>query len=369
MSAARIPFDGGSLVAADDQRLLVLNRAASEIWDALDAGWSPRELARTLSSRQDLDIEQLDREIGAIASARDGHRAEAPVLAGAEETLAAGDPTWSARWRCRIRGLNIGFYVEEARRARALRPLLAHLECGDGPESLRIEVRNLGGARSLVCVDGRPRAEIHGEVGLRDTVHAAIIGHLWPGRAVSPLIHGGAVALRGKGICLPAFAGSGKTTLIAWLAGRGFRYLADDMCPVDRSGQIIPWPVPLNVKEGSWAALSPLYPDLAQGQQLTTSKGRSTLIVPASEVWQADPISLRLLIFPRFEPGSGTGVEALSPFMALERLVEAGMWLGHPLTDQNVRAFLAWLETVPAYALTYGRLEEAEAALRGLLGD
>ncbi len=369
MSAARIPFDGGSLVAADDQRLLILNRAASEIWEALDAGWSPRELARTLSSSQGLDIEQLDREIGAIASVRDGHRTEAPLVAGAEDGLVAGDPTWSTRWRCRIRGRTIGFYVEEARRARALRPLLAHLECGDGPESLRIEVRKLGGGRSLVSVDGRPRAEIQGEVGLRDTVHAAIIAHLWPERALLTLIHGGAVALGGTGICLPAFAGSGKTTLIAWLGGRGFRYLADDMCPVDRSGHIIPWPVPLNVKEGSWMALSPLHPDLAKGRRLTTSKGRSTLVVPAGEVWQAEPISSSLLVFPRFEAGSGTGIEPLSPFMALERLVEAGMWLGHPLTDEKVRAFLAWLEAVPAYALTYGRLEEAEDAIRGLLDD
>lgn len=363
MSAVTIPFDGGVVRVVDDERLAVLDRAADEIWLALDDGWAPRDLAETLASKQKLDVELVHREISSIAEAR----ARPPTAGPLRSTTPA--PLAETRWRCRIRGRTIGFAVDDPARARSLRSLLQHLETPGADPQLGIEVRDLGGGRSLVAVDGRPRAEIEGEIGLRDTVHAAIAEFLWPERPIMALVHGGAVALDGRVLCLPAFAGSGKTTLIAYLATRGFRYLADDMTIVDQLGCVLPWPMPLNIKEGSWSALRASYPQLAAGPHLHTTKGRSTLALISEEAWNVSPARLNMLLFPRFTPGASVRVEPLRPFEALQHLAEAGIWLGHPLTGERVSAFLKHLEQVPAYALTYDRLEDAEAAIRAALHE
>jgi hypothetical protein len=36
------------------------------------------------------------------------------------------------------------------------------------------------------------------------------------------------------------------------------------------------------------------------------------------------------------------------------KLREAGVWLGHPLTEEHVTRLARWLERTPAYTLEYG---------------
>jgi hypothetical protein len=65
------------------------------------------------------------------------------------------------------------------------------------------------------------------------------------------------------------------------------------------------------------------------------------------------------LVFPRYTRGSRDVVQRIRPSDALVKLREAGVWLGHPLTEERVTRLARWLERTPAYTLEYGGLTAA----------
>jgi hypothetical protein len=60
-------------------------------------------------------------------------------------------------------------------------------------------------------------------------------------------------------------------------------------------------------------------------------------------------------------------VERITPLLALQRLIEDRIWLGNPIAESAVKAFLEKLETTPAYVLQYNNLQEAEKSIRRLI--
>ena len=364
-----IPFDSGMLLVANDERLLLYNESAARIWSGLEAGADPEEMAEILSRTNGADAEAVRRDIASlIAEWRSEKVLPGAVSAPSPKERKPLPPRSRSpeRWVCGIRGRKIGFAVDDAGSARMVRLLLDPLVTGSTDAEAWIEVRDCGGGESAVLTDGIERARVRNGIGLRDTVHAALFDLAWPDRPISALIHGGAVAREGKGLCFAGSAGSGKTTLIAHLAKTGWDYLGDDMAPVDGGGELLPWPTPLSVKAGSWPALEALHPGLEWGRPFEAAKGPARLLMPADGAWDSEPVPIRAFVFPRFDREAEAALVAVAPIEALSRLFEAGLWLGHPLTEERVRAFLAWFGKIPAYALTYSCLEEAETLAAGL---
>jgi HprK-related kinase A len=89
------------------------------------------------------------------------------------------------------------------------------------------------------------------------------------------MLHAAVLERRGKALILPAVPGSGKSTLCAALAQRGWRFLSDEFCmirPLD--GQILPIPRPTPLKNKSIAVIKnfapqvfigPLFPNTRKG--------------------------------------------------------------------------------------------------------
>ena len=363
LSDRTIDFDDGMLLVADAERLLLLNESACRIWNGLAAGLTPDEIAAALAAANGAGAAAIRADVELVAAQADALLDETAAADGASDPPLTRAPSWAAEWMCRVGGRRFSLAVENPVHVRQLKLLLGHLEVADGVAEMRLEVRDAGGGRSVIVQDGRERARISGLAGLRGTIHAAMIERIWPDRPYCALIHGGAVALGETGLCFPAFAGSGKTTLIAHLIGRGFDYLSDDLTPVDGSGTMLPWPMPLSVKEGSWRAIEPLHPGLADQPSFDTIKGKARLLMAPADAVRDRPTRLGALVFPQYREGAETELVALRPFAALERLYKAGIWLGHPLDPDRVRIFLAWLRRTPAYALTYSNLNEAESEI------
>ena len=82
------------------------------------------------------------------------------------------------------------------------------------------------------------------------------------------------------------------------------------------------------------------------------------MLIPPASAWDADPVPLRRLVFPRFADGAEPHARRLSSFETIERLLTDRVWLGNPVTEQRMSAFLAWLDRTPAYALSYGSLAD-----------
>ena len=69
---------------------------------------------------------------------------------------------------------------------------------------------------------------------ITDEIYRKIDSHIW--------IHGGGVAFQNKGIMVLGDSGTGKTSLILKLLSSGFKFLSDEVIPVERkTGMMVPF--------------------------------------------------------------------------------------------------------------------------------
>lgn len=183
------------------------------------------------------------------------------------------------------------------------------------------------------------------------------------------LLHAGAVARGDAGVLMPAMPGSGKSTLTAVLARRGFRLLSDEFGVLrPQDGQMIPLLRPVALKNDSIAILRAASDDAVIGPAFPkTRKGAVAHLAPQS----ADVDGLhhdvrpRLVIFPQYEAGAALSIEELPQSRAFARLVvnsfnydvlgSAGF---DTLADLVIRA--------PAFDLRYGSWEDGLRAVEAL---
>ena len=207
-------------------------------------------------------------------------------------------PTWSVQLTFTIRDTVFSFAAEPPGLAAFADIFLRHLDTAGAAASVRLEVRSITGGAMALVVDGVERMRIGDGGQLIGAINTAILESLHPGIEWIAMIHGAAVARNGRGIALPAACGSGKTTLTAFLLARGCDYLADDLialCAPD--GRIVPWPMPISIKEGSWKLLTDLYSDLPNFPQYTTKRGNARQFVPATRVGTRPPFRFPGLYF------------------------------------------------------------------------
>lgn len=363
-----IPFDGGMLLVGSAERLLAYNGSAHQIWSALAEGHTPSSIATTLSEAFGVDPARMAVDVEAIVAhwrdegVLDGSHPAPDTARDPDDSRAVEKISWAASWSCRFGTRLVEFAVEEPRIAAFLKESLQSLEVTGGTPEMRIEVRSAEDGTLIVQREGGPVRTASRSHGLKEAVYEALLEFLWPDRPVDTLIHAGAVARGGTAACFPATSGSGKSTLIAHLSGHGFEYLADDLTAIDRTLAVLPLPVPIRLKEGSWPLLDNIFPELQLSPAFAVGQTQARLVTPAAS-WDATPTRLGALIFPRYVAGSVADVQRLRPFDALVRLREAGVWFGYPLTDERVTRLARWLESTPAYALEYGPLRDAAAVV------
>ena len=71
------------------------------------------------------------------------------------------------------------------------------------------------------------------------------------------------------------------------------------------------------------------------------------------------------IFFPTYQPNARTALARIDAVRALTLLGEGGSVL--PSTDAGLAEFLAWLQRVPAYELSYGSLARAVRASNTIL--
>lgn len=155
------------------------------------------------------------------------------------------------------------------------------------------------------------------------------------------VLHAAAVSDRHGAIVLAGTNGAGKSTLAAALVARGYGYLSDDCVPIDGRGLVLPVPFALCRKDRSGPRL------------------RLAYTAPPDP--QAPPAPPRLIVFPRFDGDCAPAARRLDAEQVLERLVVARAWLSR--RQEDLRASLALLGSVPAWEIAYPSTEAAFALL------
>ncbi len=121
-------------------------------------------------------------------------------------------------------------------------------------------------------------------------------------------IHAASLERNGLAVILPAPPGSGKSTLCAALAVRGWRLLSDELTLIDpESLSAHALARPINLKNASIDLIKRFEPSAAWGPMaFDTIKGRVThMCPPKSSVQQMrDTAAPRWIVFPTYKPGA-----------------------------------------------------------------
>jgi hypothetical protein len=156
-----------------------------------------------------------------------------------------------------------------------------------------------------------------------------------------------AAAAHGRGaLLIVGPGGAGKSTLVTALLAHGFRYLGDDVVPVDLgTGRVVPFPAAPAVRQGPGRWLPP-------GD--VTALPRTGIRVPRRLVARA-PVGVAALVFPRYVGEGPSAIEPCPPGEAALRLLE------HSLNFSRHRArAVRWACGLAAGRPTY-RLRHADA--------
>ena len=185
------------------------------------------------------------------------------------------------------------------------------------------------------------------------------------------IFHASAVARDNAAILMPALGGSGKTTLAAYLMHRGFAYLNDDAVPLlARSTELLPIPVSLSIKEGSWPALAPCFPDLQSLRHFGPADRRMKYLPPGDTQVQLKPVPCRLLIIPEYdESQQELELVRLSEVDVFARIIQSGCIIEQPVQPAILEALVSWLDGMPCYRMVCSSLEGCDVVVSQLLDD
>lgn len=355
-------------------RLFAFNESARLLWESIEAGSSIDGIASDFVTNYGISSEAARRDIDAMI----GHWQALGLLCG-DDGIPPAPLTpvqvtdWSqapqravrdtAVYTIRDKVFSLASEIPDS--LAMTRRFFRNLETPGAEPGLRLDVRQAADGWSALLLNGREQFRTGDEAQLIGGIGQAVLEYLHPGIEWLAMMHGGAVSRNGRGLAFPATSGSGKTTLIAYLiAQQGFTYFADDLVVLSApSGQIVPWPMPLSIKQGSWALLSRSHPGLHDAPLCDTLRGPARLLNAPSSSWHADPAPVQAVIFPQFAAGAVARLTRIPAFEAIKRLLGDRLWLGYPMTEHRIRAFLVWLDSTPVYILVHGNVADAARCL------
>lgn len=362
-------LDGAVVHDGRTGRLFQLNRTAAQIWRSLWQGEHEEVIVRALARAHGADPAAVRHDLEAFVEAAQSAGLLGPSAAdeddgGAELRPPRGTPALDGAYRVGEVVVRVTCYPTDI--AAAFAPLAAPAMVPDvSLAQARLALFRARGAFVLTCDD-----RVVDRLDTAPAARWAIVRQLvWVARRRPwlALLHAGAIALPPGCLLLCGDSGAGKSSLLAGLVHAGFPFVADDIVPLEEGSGLV-WPVPLaiSLKNGSWPALSSLFPELARAPIVRFGGRTMRYLWPDARAVAVDSAGYpaAAVLFPRYVKDGPVMLTRLESARALALLGEGGSVL--PATDAGLAEFLAWWGRLPAYQLSYGSLEEAVAAVRAL---
>ena len=186
------------------------------------------------------------------------------------------------------------------------------------------------------------------------------------------ILHAAVLERNGAALILPAPPGSGKSTLCAGLAHRGWRLLSDELALVAPGTlEIVPLARPISLKNASIDVIRRFAPEAVFSPTVhDTLKGSVAHVRPAADSVrrQAHPAIPRWVVMPRYAAGAPARLEALPKGGAFMQLVESSF--NYDLHgSRGFKALARLVEASRCYAFSYSQLDEAVEIFDGLAGS
>jgi hypothetical protein len=140
----------------------------------------------------------------------------------------------------------------------------------------------------------------------------------------------------------------------------GADFVTDDYAPLEQASWLV-WPVPYapGIKRGSWRSLRRRYPDLLSlpvhrlaGLQIRYLDLEAARMAPLDR-----GLPVGAMVFPRYQAGAKLEQQRLTPAEAMAGICHARSLLER--RPEVLAETLRWVESVPAYRLSYGDLDPA----------
>jgi hypothetical protein len=183
------------------------------------------------------------------------------------------------------------------------------------------------------------------------------------------IVHAAVLERDGKALLLPAPPGSGKSTLCAGLAHRGWRLLSDELALIlPGSGRVVPLPRPISLKNRSIDVLRRFAPEAVFSPTVEdTIKGAvAHMRAPSSALARAEETAAPgWIVLPKYADGADLKLQPLTRARGMMALIENAF----NFDLHGRRGFDAlgrFTDTCRCYSLEYGSLEDAIAACEAL---
>jgi HprK-related kinase A len=183
------------------------------------------------------------------------------------------------------------------------------------------------------------------------------------------ILHAAVLERGGKALLLCAPPGSGKSTLCAALAFRGWRLLSDELALVrPRDGYVDGLARPICLKNRSVSVIRDFAPEAQFGPTVPgTIKGVVSHVRPTLEsVMRVDePARPAWVVFPKYEPGAATDWQPLSPGPGFLRLIDNSFNYSI-LGVEGFQTLANLVDGSQCFEFTYSNLDDAVRCFEAL---
>jgi len=379
-----LPFaDGGVIFADGSHRLWALNAPAAFVWCCLDESESVEQLAsimaKSFAISQDVALRDIEEIL--LIFQRQGLLSTEPENISDEidsqHYLQVGPPAlnpsdWPVREFLSVAGVVFEFRSADLLLGRECIRLFHHLK---SPHSSEAECHiSLHPCPSVsdhwdFAVDGRICLERLPRVSVVSSFVMLLFVKGCEACDEKLLFHAAVLGRGRRMILFPAEAGSGKTTLAALLAANGFDYYSDEIAVIDKaSGQVVAFPLPMSIKDGSVPVLERYYPEVPLLSSHLRLDGRRVrfLLPPPTSLNQANAADIAAIVFPNYQPSAEIKIHSVDKIAALTGLAKTGS-SDRKLCGHDVKAILRLVEKTPCYDLIYSVPDDALRAISDLL--
>ncbi len=176
------------------------------------------------------------------------------------------------------------------------------------------------------------------------------------------MLHAAVLERSGHALLMPAMPGSGKSTLCAALAHRGWRLLSDEFGLIrPETGQVWPLPKPIPLKNQSIEVIREAVPEACIGPRFSaTRKGDVAHVKPPQDSVhrQLEPARPAWILFPRYQAGSSTRLHAQAQELGFVRL-SRNSFNYRLMGETGFRSLARLIRSCSIHELTYSNLDEA----------